>query len=578
MQRIALIIAAVALWTAPAYAQRAIVKGSVDQTTYIRIVDSADGTPETGVVAATSGLDLEYVRLGATPTDLTESDLGAANSAHADGGIFHVGGGMYRVDMPDAAVATGVNEVMVQGTVTGMIVIPVRHALVDVNPYDTVRMGLTALPNVASGSAGAIITSGTGTAQLSVTSGRAAADVTHWLGTAAATPTIAGVPEVDVTHYGGTAGSFGAGLPTVNVGKIDGVDPITVLDSSAAAGADGVVTGYRLHQLITFDSDIDGAAPPAVGSVFHELMSKTTGSFTFDQTTDSNEALRDNVGTAGVGLTAADDATITAIGALNNLSQANVRTAVGLASANLDTQLSTIDGILDNIATAYELDGSVYRLTVNALELAPTGSGGTNINQIEGTDATDVIDARVAAMLEAIHLDHLLAADYNPASKPGVATALLNELIESDGGVSQFTANALEEAPAGGGGGGTAATRDLEPPQFVWTLNRRADGTVRATNPLRIQPGETIVAGFDCKTGFVLPQGAVIAEMEDPTGLSGELSATTKGTNGQYVNVSITASGAATDGTTQTVAVEVTNSFGDGPMILRAQVIVVEDD
>jgi len=36
---------------------------------------------------------------------------------------------------------------------------------------DSVRLGLTALPNVASGSAGAIITSGTGTAQLSVSSG-----------------------------------------------------------------------------------------------------------------------------------------------------------------------------------------------------------------------------------------------------------------------------------------------------------------------------------------------------------------------------------------------------------------------
>lgn len=41
---------------------------------------------------------------------------------------------------------------------------------------DIVRLGLTALPNVASGSAGAIITSGTGTAQLSVTGGTAKAD------------------------------------------------------------------------------------------------------------------------------------------------------------------------------------------------------------------------------------------------------------------------------------------------------------------------------------------------------------------------------------------------------------------
>jgi len=40
--------------------------GVADQSTVIRIVDSTDGTPETGVVAATAGLTLWYRRtLGA---------------------------------------------------------------------------------------------------------------------------------------------------------------------------------------------------------------------------------------------------------------------------------------------------------------------------------------------------------------------------------------------------------------------------------------------------------------------------------------------------------------------------------
>jgi hypothetical protein len=64
---------------------------------------------------------------------------------------------------------------------------------------------------------------------------------------------------------------------------------------------DALVT-HRLDELLNADSDIDGAAPPIVGSVFHELMSKTAGSFTFDQLTDSMEALRDNVGTTGAAL------------------------------------------------------------------------------------------------------------------------------------------------------------------------------------------------------------------------------------------------------------------------------------
>lgn len=62
------------------------------------------------------------------------------------------------------------------------------------------------------------------------------------------------------------------------------------------------------------------------------------------------------------------------------------------------------------------------------------------------------VQSEVQDAIEANHLDHLLAADYDPASKPGVATALLNEIIGNDGGVSQFTANTLELAPSGSGG------------------------------------------------------------------------------------------------------------------------------
>lgn len=56
---------------------------------------------------------------------------------------------------------------------------------------------------------------------------------------------------------------------------------------------DTALADARLDELLTADSDIDGAAPPTVGSVFHELLTKTAGSFTYDQATDSLEALRD---------------------------------------------------------------------------------------------------------------------------------------------------------------------------------------------------------------------------------------------------------------------------------------------
>lgn len=101
-----------------------IAPGTIDVSVVIRIIDSTDGTPETGVVFNTSGIDLEYRREGEASTDITEATLAALTTAHTDGGFLHIGNGMYRLDLPDAACASGSAGCLVHGTVTGMVVIP----------------------------------------------------------------------------------------------------------------------------------------------------------------------------------------------------------------------------------------------------------------------------------------------------------------------------------------------------------------------------------------------------------------------------------------------------------------------
>lgn len=145
---------------------RPIKKGSTDQSTVIRIIDSTAFTPEEGVEHNTAGIDLWYRREGATRTAITEAALTALDDAHSDGGIEHIDDGYYRLDLPDAAFATGANGVQVGGTVTGMIVIGTYHPLVDYDPQDTVRLGLTALPNAAAEGAGGLYTRGTGAGQI----------------------------------------------------------------------------------------------------------------------------------------------------------------------------------------------------------------------------------------------------------------------------------------------------------------------------------------------------------------------------------------------------------------------------
>src|SRR3972149_2468277 len=54
---------------------RRIKAGTTDVSVTIRIIDSTDGTPETGVVWDTSGIDLEYRREGAASADLTAATL-----------------------------------------------------------------------------------------------------------------------------------------------------------------------------------------------------------------------------------------------------------------------------------------------------------------------------------------------------------------------------------------------------------------------------------------------------------------------------------------------------------------------
>jgi len=143
-----------------------VKKGVTDRSILLRIIDSGDGTPETGVVFNTTGIDLWYRREGAAKTSITEATLSALTDAHSDGGFLHVGDGYYRFDIPDAAFATGANYVDFGGTVTGMVVIGGRVKLVNIDLEDTVRFGMTALPNAAAEASGGLYTRGTGAGQI----------------------------------------------------------------------------------------------------------------------------------------------------------------------------------------------------------------------------------------------------------------------------------------------------------------------------------------------------------------------------------------------------------------------------
>ena len=577
------------------------LKGATDQSVTIYIVDDTDGTPEEGVVFNSAGIAIWYRREGAAKVALTLVTLASASAAHTDSGFLHIDDGVYRLDLPDAAFATGAGEVTIGGTVaTGMIVLPQTIALVDYDNQDAVRLGITSLPNAAADAAGGLAISDAGgldlDAILADTNELQSDDV----------PTLIAALDTVVDRVEADTQSIEA--------KIDALNDLSAADVNTQA--DLALSDIRLDELFT----VALASQPTAGSLLADLTEDDGGTQRFVA-----NALEEAPSGSGSGLNAAE-----------------TRAALGLASANLDTQLSTIDseigvidGIVDDIledtgttipATLTTIDseigvidGIVDDILEDTAEIGTAGAGLTDVtlnaasvdliwnetasghtsagtfgkyldaqvsavtsasapnllltttinavtdNQnftlVAGPPDNDVLNghmmkitdqttgtqfatARVAdytasgfdvdletspgftvaagdivevfaspnrialvdvvttnsdmisaasvnaevdtaladydsptltelqtelaalnnvsttqvrtqmdTALTDIHLDHLFATDYNPAVKPGVATSWANEVVVSDGGVTQFSANALELGPSGGGSG-----------------------------------------------------------------------------------------------------------------------------
>lgn len=127
-----------------------------------------------------------------------------------------------------------------------------------------------------------------------------------------------------------------------------------------------------------------------------------------------------------------------------------------LSTSVTGTDITDNSIIAKLVSSASTSDWDTFDNTTEALQALRDHIGdGTNLTEAGGTgdqltaipwnsDWDVEVESEVDDSIESYHLDHLLAVDYDPSSKPGVATALLNELIENDGGVSRYTANALE--------------------------------------------------------------------------------------------------------------------------------------
>ena len=133
-----------------------ITAGSTNVSLYVYFVDddggTAPGEPTTGKLFSDieTGGSASYMRQGAARTDFTLVTLASASAAHTDGGFILVDDtnmpGLYRVDVPDATFATGVDFAVIQlvmASANNSIMRPLLVDLTDVDLRDSVRGGMT---------------------------------------------------------------------------------------------------------------------------------------------------------------------------------------------------------------------------------------------------------------------------------------------------------------------------------------------------------------------------------------------------------------------------------------------------
>lgn len=540
---------------------RNILKGATDQSTRIRILND-DGTPSTDVVAATSGLDLEYVRNGAAPVDLTESDLAATNSAHSDGGIKHLGGGVYRVDPPDAAFATGVDEVSIQGTCTDRVIVGVSHQLVDMSLSGQSAADLKDFAD----------------AGYDPSTNRVDGIDAIILDTEDIQSTLDGAPEValnedgevkldpdqsQVTTFGGatvTGASLPANVESVTNGAIADADfasdvrlGINWAEVSNATTSN-VLSGTTIGTLTTYTGNT-----PQTGDAYARIGAPAGASLSADVA--AVEAQTDDIGSAGAGLTA--------------LASASSLNTVGTNVNNINTKLGTPDVTIADDIAGIEGGGGGGVADWDNEEKA-------QIRFRLGLDGTTDTPSATANLATQASVDDLPTNSELDTALDGVTVDLtpVTEAIEdvddklgtpADGTIAEDIANveasveAVEITPTVEVVGGGPFEQDKPKEAFTIKLGTRRDGTASVDRPIRIRPGETRKWAVDCSV-----QSDVLIAMEEPSlSGNGDLSVgTTEGTygvNNALAMFTVTAQSDATG--TATIELEITPKVGETLLI-----------
>jgi hypothetical protein len=251
---------------------------------------SATGDGLSGVTSASPGLVMEYRRQGQSTWTSVTPQAGKTLGSYLSRGIVADGSlaGRYEVDFPDAAYASeaGVEwvELCVRG-VANMLATTLMIELDAADYSDPVRLGLTSLPNVAQGNAGALPT-GNASGQVTVATLTAGAIQSFW----------------DALTSGLlTAGSIGKWILDNLNATVSSRATLAQIESSTVLAKDSTVAKQAtLTQITDRIGAFAGSGVNTVLGFLRAIMRKDAGidtpsdvGGTYTNTTDSIEAIRD---------------------------------------------------------------------------------------------------------------------------------------------------------------------------------------------------------------------------------------------------------------------------------------------
>ena len=131
-------------------------------------------------------------------------------------------------------------------------------------------------------------------------------DVTHWLGTAAATPTVAGVPEVDLTHISGTVhGSTQIRANTIQMSGDATAADVLELFAEALDQSTGQLDAGTFAAI----AELAQAAPSATPGLYEAVMALYMALRNKVDVTSSVKEFHNDAGTVVFKKTLSDDGT-----------------------------------------------------------------------------------------------------------------------------------------------------------------------------------------------------------------------------------------------------------------------------